>query len=197
MLIPIFNCKCKGLQGGTLCGPFKINRGWKIRFWKLFVAIARALLLSIQHYWQYNTKCVCHDAIPQTDYKDSHNGMDDHKPFIPSILTNHGTICSYIMVHLHYSLITSHILQRCWAVSPRHGKPKPCIWTSALQAGPFLFLAIYMGKWWWYTLGLFWGTLFLDYFFSEFLANRGFQTWAYGIVFTRSSWFVEHSIFNY
>ena len=28
----------------------EINRGWKIRVWKLFVAIARALLLSIQHY---------------------------------------------------------------------------------------------------------------------------------------------------
>ena len=182
MLIPIFNCKCKGLQGGTLCGPFKINRGWKIRFWKLFVAIARALLLSIQHYWQYNTKCVCHDAIPQTDYKDSHNGMDDHKPFIPSILTNHGTICSYIMVHLHYILITSHILQRCWAVSPRHGKPKPCIWTSALQGGTLFIFGNLYGQMMmihpWIILrhpilGLF--------VFSKFLANRGFQTWAYGI----------------
>ena len=25
MLIPVFNCKCKDLQGGTLCGPFFCN----------------------------------------------------------------------------------------------------------------------------------------------------------------------------
>ena len=62
MFMSIYNCKCKSLQGGTLCGPVFckfLNRFLKRKqlFWKLFFWICKGLLcLCLWKAFKYNSK---------------------------------------------------------------------------------------------------------------------------------------------